>query len=51
MKTLKLIIADNLKIEFLKVRKDYIIGLSGRTLINRRSLGSKAPKIGLKAAE
>lgn len=51
MKTIKLIIADNLKIEFLKVRKDYIIGLSGRTLINRRSLGSKAPKIGLKAAE
>ena len=51
MANLQLIIADNLKIEFCKVKKDYIIGLASKSLINKRSLGSKPPKIGLKAAE
>ena len=51
MANLKLIVADNLKIEFCKVKKDYIIGLASKSLINKRSLGSKPPKIGLKAAE
>jgi hypothetical protein len=51
MAKLQLIIADNLKIEFCKVKKDYIVGLAGKSLINRKSLGSKPPKVGLKAAE
>lgn len=51
MQNLKLIIADNLKIEFCKTKKDYIIGLVGKSLVNKRSYGSKNPKIGVKAAE
>ena len=51
MKNLKLIIADNLKIEFHKIKGDYIIGLVKKSLINKNGLGSRPPKVGLKAAE
>ena len=51
MENLKLIIADNLKIEFHKVKGDYIIGLVTKSLVNKKNIGSRPPKVGLKAAE
>ena len=51
MKTIRKIHADNLVIEFVKTKKQYIIGLNTKSLPNKCSFGSKPPRIGVKAAE
>ena len=51
MKTLKAVFADELKIEFVKTRKEYIIGYENKSLPHLKNFGSKPPKVGMKAGK
>ena len=51
MKAIRKIHADELTIEFVKTKNEYIVGLNTKSLPNKNNFGSKVPKVGLKAAE
>ena len=48
MKTIKTIFADNLKLDFHKTKKDFIVYLVTKRYPLMSNLGTKAPKIGTK---
>lgn len=50
MKTIKTIIADNLKLDFHKTKKDFVVYLQTKRYPLKSNLGTKAPKVGTKFA-